>query len=151
MHIGHRHATVHGFAHVINREQSHLHSGERLHLHTGLSDGFDGGRALHAVRGFINGKFDGYARGGEGVAQRNQVTGFLRSLNACDARNAQHVAFLGVAALNQSQRGGQHGNAPRGYTDAFGVGFVGYVHHVGLTLCIKVCECGHAAIYNGLT
>jgi hypothetical protein len=31
------------------------------------------------------------------------------------------------------------------------VGFVGHVHHVGLALCVKVCECGHAEIYNGLT
>ena len=25
VHIGHRHATVHGFAHVVNREQGYLH------------------------------------------------------------------------------------------------------------------------------
>ena len=47
--IGHCHAAVHGFAHVINGEQGHLHSGERFHLHAGLSNGFNGGRAVHAV------------------------------------------------------------------------------------------------------
>ena len=49
VHIGHRHPTVHGFAHVVDREQGHLHSGERLHLHAGLTHGFHGGGALHAV------------------------------------------------------------------------------------------------------
>jgi hypothetical protein len=28
MHIGHRHATVHGFAHIVNSQQGHLHGGE---------------------------------------------------------------------------------------------------------------------------
>ncbi len=32
VHIGHRHATVHGFAHVINREEGYLHGGEGFHL-----------------------------------------------------------------------------------------------------------------------
>ena len=151
MHIGHRHATVYGFAHVIDREQRHLDGGERFHLHTSLTYGFNGGCALHAVRGFVDGKLHRHAGEREWVAQGNQVAGFLGGLNACNACNAQHIAFLGGAALNQGQGGGQHDDATRGHAHALGVGFVGHVHHVGLALRVKVCECGHAEIYNGLT
>ena len=53
MNIGHRHATVHSFAHVINREQGYLHGGEGFHFHTRLAYRLHSGRALNAVRGFI--------------------------------------------------------------------------------------------------
>jgi len=32
MHIGHRHASVHSFAHVVNRQQGHLHANEIMDL-----------------------------------------------------------------------------------------------------------------------
>lgn len=41
VHIGHRHAAVYGFAHVINREQGDLHGGEGFHLDASLTDGFN--------------------------------------------------------------------------------------------------------------
>jgi hypothetical protein len=103
------------------------------------------------VSGFINDKFDRHAGDGQRVAQGNQVAGFFGSLNARNARNAQHVAFLGVATLDQGQRRWQHDDAPRGDAYAFGVGFVSHIHHVGEALCVKVCECGHAFVCKGLT
>ena len=36
------HAPVHGFAHVIDGEQRHLHGGQSFHLHTGLAHGLGG-------------------------------------------------------------------------------------------------------------
>ena len=106
---------------------------------------------MHAVRGFVNRKFDGHPCQREGVAEWNQVAGFLGRLNARNACNSQHVALLGGAALNQRQRGRQHDDAAGGDAHATGVRFVRHVHHVGLALRVKVCECGHAEIYNGLT
>ena len=43
------HAAVHGFAHVIDREQGHLHGGQGFHLDTRLADGFGRGGANHAA------------------------------------------------------------------------------------------------------
>ena len=85
------------------------------------------------------------------MAQGDEVARFLRRLNAGDAGNTQDVALLSGAALNQSQGRRQHHNAPRGYTDASGVGFVGHIDHVGLAMRIKVGECGHTEIRNELT
>ncbi len=45
------HAPVHGFAHVVDGEQRHLHGGQGFHLHTGLTHGFGRGFADHG--GFI--------------------------------------------------------------------------------------------------
>ena len=41
----HHHASIHGFAHVVDGEQGHLHSGERFHFHAGGANGFYGGGA----------------------------------------------------------------------------------------------------------
>ena len=41
----HHHAPVHGFAHVVDGEQGHLHSGEGFHLHASGADGFNRGGA----------------------------------------------------------------------------------------------------------
>ena len=48
-HVGDGHAAVHGFAHVINREQGDLHGGEGFHLDAGLTHRFYSRCALHAV------------------------------------------------------------------------------------------------------
>jgi hypothetical protein len=39
-HIGHGHATVDGFAHVVDRKQGDLHGGQGFHFYAGLADGF---------------------------------------------------------------------------------------------------------------
>ncbi len=52
MHIGHRHATVHRFAHVIDGQQGHLHRGEGFHLYAGLTHRFDSGGAFQ--KSFLN-------------------------------------------------------------------------------------------------
>ena len=44
-HIGHGHATVYGFAHVVDGEQGDLHGGQGFHFYAGLADGFYRGGA----------------------------------------------------------------------------------------------------------
>ncbi len=54
VHIGHRHASVYGLAHVVDGEQSHLHGGEGFHFHARLAHCFYCRRALHRMAGFID-------------------------------------------------------------------------------------------------
>ena len=79
------------------------------------------------------------------MAQWNQLAGFLGRLNAGDARNAQHVALLGGAGLDDRQRGGQHLDAAGGDRYPAGRGLAANVDHVGLALCIEVCQRTHGA------
>lgn len=46
-------AALNATAHVVNRQQRHLHGGECFHLHACLPHGFNRGGALHAVGGFV--------------------------------------------------------------------------------------------------
>ena len=77
------------------------------------------------------------------MAQRNQVTGLLGRHDAGDARDAQHVALLGRAALDDGQGFGLHGDAALGDRDAVGCGLGADIDHVGLALGIEVGEGRH--------
>jgi len=46
--IGDGHAAVHGFAHVVDGEQGHLHSGQGFHLHARGARALRGGVAQDA-------------------------------------------------------------------------------------------------------
>jgi hypothetical protein len=48
LHIGDGHAPVHGFAHVVNGEQGHLHGREGFHFNACLAVHLGGGGAHHA-------------------------------------------------------------------------------------------------------
>ena len=102
-HVGHDHAAVDGLAHVVDRQQADLHGRQRFHFHARLAGGVDLGAAVHAVGRFIDFKVDGDARDGERVAQGDQVAGALGAHDGGDARDAQHVALLGIAGNNQGQ------------------------------------------------
>ncbi len=134
----HGHATVHRFAHVINREQGDLHGGEGLHLDAGLADGFCRRGADHRVVGGQHLKLNRHTGQADRVAQRDQVAGFFGTLDASDAGDAQHVAFFGGARLDQCQRGGQHLNAASRHRNAARAGFAAHVHHVGLALGVEM-------------
>jgi hypothetical protein len=58
LHIGDRHAAVHGFAHVVNGQKGDLHGGQGFHLDAGGADGFGGGAAQDAVVGFAAAELD---------------------------------------------------------------------------------------------
>ena len=79
-------------------------------------------------------KFDSNAGQCQGVAQRDQVAGFLGGHDAGDAGDAQHIAFLGGARFDQREGFGLHFDAAGGHGDAVGGGFGADVHHVGLAL-----------------
>ena len=74
------------------------------------------------------------------MAQGDEVAGFFGALYAGYAGNAQHVAFFGVAALNERQGGGFHADLAFGHGHAVGAGFGGHVDHVGLALGVEVGE-----------
>ena len=85
-------------------------------------------------------KIDSNARQCQGVAQRDQVAGFLGGHDAGDAGDAQHVAFLGGARFDQRQGFRLHFDAAGGHGDAVRGGFGADVHHVGLALGVEVGE-----------
>ncbi len=91
------HAAVHGFAHVINREQSDLHGGQGFHLDARLADGFGGGGADHGRLGAQDLKLNRHTGQANWMTQRDQLAGFLGAHDAGNAGNAQHIAFFGGA------------------------------------------------------
>ena len=92
-------------------------------------------------------KFHRHPRQRDRVTQGNEVAGFLGGLDAGDAGDAEHVAFLGGALLDQRQRGGQHGDAAFGNRHSVGARFRRHVDHVGLALRVEV---GQGAVWGGL-
>jgi hypothetical protein len=143
------HAAVGGFAHVVNGQQGHLHGREGFHLDTGLAHGFGGGRAHHLAAVGQHFKLDRHAGQRDWVAQRNEVAGLLGPHDACQASNAQHIALLGSARLDQRQCGRLHADAAHGHGGAVGAGLGAHVDHVGLPLGVEVGQgrgdCTHKA------
>ena len=77
------------------------------------------------------------------MAQRNQLAGFLGPLYAGNAGNAQHIALFGVALGDQFQGGRKHLDAAACHCNPVGIGFCGYVHHMGLSVGVEVGEVAH--------
>jgi len=136
LHIGDDHAPVHGFAHVVDGEQRHLHGSEGFHFDPCLAVHFGRGCADHA--GVLDVEFNGHPGQADGVAQGNQVAGFFSALDACNSGNAQHIALFGRAGGDQCQGAGQHADPAPGHGHTPGVGFVSHIDHVGLAFCIKM-------------
>lgn len=147
------HATVNGFAHVVDGEQGDLHSGQGFHLYTGRADRFNGGCAFDAgslgVAALMGLKLNGYMGQCQRVAQGNQVAGFFCGHDARQARHTQHITFFGCARLNDGQRCGQHLDATTGHPFAVRGGFGGNVNHVRLALVIKMGEGAHGSVNSG--
>ena len=72
------------------------------------------------------------------MTQGDQLTGLLGGHDAGDAGDPQHVAFFCAAAFDDGQGGWQHFDAPARNADALRVRLVRHVHHVGLTLGVKM-------------
>jgi len=76
------------------------------------------------------------------MAQRDQIAGFLRGLNAGNASDGKHVT-LGVAAADDHLQGfGQHAHQRLGRRLTECHGFFGDVDHVGATLGIEMSQHG---------
>ena len=74
------------------------------------------------------------------MAQRNQVGRAFGALDRRDARDAEHVAFPGLAVADQRERGRQHPDrAPRD-RDAPGFLLVADVDHMGVAGGIEMGE-----------
>ena len=121
-HVVDGHAAVHGLAHVVDGEQGHLDGGEGFHLYAGGADGFHGCGTKYACSVRLtyadSFEFNSDADQRQGVAQRDEVAGFLGGHDAGDAGDAQHVAFFGGAGFDEGKGGGQHFDAAAGDGDA---------------------------------
>ena len=141
-HTGNGHSPVNSFAHVINRQQCDLYCGQRFHLDSGGSNRFCRSSACHMGRlggGSVYGdELHGYPSQGNGVAQGDQVAGLLGTLDARDAGNAQHVAFLGSSSRDERQRRRQHLDTAAGSRDAVGWRLGCDIDHMGLALGVKM-------------
>ena len=138
LHIADDHTAVHRFAHVINRQQRHLHGGQGFHLDAGLTHGF-GGAGADDLRAFGKDlEFDRHPGQRDRVAQRDQVAGALGAHDAGQSGNAEHITLFGGARLHQRQGGGQHADAATGHRHAVGAGLGADIDHVGLALGVEV-------------
>ena len=135
-HVVDGHAAVHGLAHVVDGEQGHLDGGEGFHLYAGGADGFHGCGTKYACSVRLtyadSFEFNSDADQRQGVAQWDEVAGFLGrhdAGDAGDAGDALQIAFFGGAGFDEGQGGGQHfdaaagdGDAVRGNHSAMGLG-----------------------------
>ena len=112
LHIINRHATVGGFAHVVDCQECDLHGGERLHFHTGLITGFGGGPAMDAVTGFLRFELDLNMGDGNRVAQRDQFRCLFCRHDPGDAGDTQDIAFFMFPSQDQFQRCRLHADGP---------------------------------------
>jgi hypothetical protein len=145
--VRHRHAAVHRLAHVVDGQQRDLDGGQGFHFDAGRADGLHRGAAddvggvcgvgLHGL------EFDGHPCECERVAQGDQVAGFLGGLDAGDAGDAEHIAFLGGARFNDGQRRGMHVDAATGDGGTVRAGLGRDIDHVGLALCVKMGQGVH--------
>jgi hypothetical protein len=73
-HIGHHHPAVGRLAHVINRQQAHLHGRQRFHFDAGLAVGFYLCPAMHAIVGLVDLEIDRHPRQRQRMAQRQRLS-----------------------------------------------------------------------------
>ena len=98
-----RHGFLDRLHHVIDRQAGDRHGGQRLHLDPGLAAGLDGGLDDHPRQGRIGRQVKRHLGHRQGVAQRDQIGGFLGRHDARQPRHAQHIALLGAALGDQRQ------------------------------------------------
>ncbi len=79
------------------------------------------------------------------MTQWDQITGFLCTLNACNPRNAQYIAFFSRSSFYQRKGRWQHGDAALGNSDAVGGGFGGHIDHVGLAMGVEMGQARNVA------
>ena len=90
-HIANLHLFVHGFAHVVDREQSYGHTDQRLHFNSGLSDCLRNARRFCAMSRSNDVYFHLAER--QGVTEGNQLRCLLCSLNTGKARGGEHISL----------------------------------------------------------
>src|SRR5579859_2955254 len=81
------------------------------------------------------------------MTERNQLVRPLRRHDAGDTRDAEHIALLRVAGLDQLQRRLAHDDAAFGDRGPFSGGLLGHVDHAGFAAGIDM---GEGAAFEGL-
>ena len=106
------HRAVHGFRHVIDRQQRDRDGGQRLHLDAGLAvcRGQRGGGDAAIVEREV----ERHAGEGQRVAERDKVGGLLRRHDPGDARDGEHVTLLRRTIADRGERVGGDGDAAGG-------------------------------------
>ena len=138
--IGHHHAAVDGFTHIVNRQQTDLYSGERFHLDTSFPMSLDLRVTHDAGIGFIHSELNRYTGEGERVAKGNQVAGALCRHDRCDAGNAEYVAFFSGTVHYHAEGGRFHADNParNRYPMRFSLG--ADIDHMRLSALIEVSQ-----------
>ncbi len=80
------------------------------------------------------------------MAERDQLVRLLRRHDAGDARRAEHVALLGVAAQDEVERRRRHHDAALRHRDAIGHRLVRHVDHPRLAAAAEMGELLRAAM-----
>ncbi len=139
-HLTNHHASVDGLDHVVDGEQAHLNGRQGLHLHTGLARHANGCGAANRGGLFHVLKSHRDPGNGQGVTQRDEITGLLGGLYGGDSRDAKHVALVSQTRLNLSERLRSHLDDPSSNCFSSGVRLEGDIHHVGLACRIEMIQ-----------
>ncbi len=134
------HPPIDCLAHVVNREQSDTYGGQRFHFHAGATMALDSGTQFNRCTGQVRRELDRNPGDLERVRKRYQVGRMLGSLNRCNPRDSEDIAFFGTSGKNHLQRFGLHFDASSGGRNAVRFVFCTNVDHVGLTLTVEVCQ-----------
>ena len=126
------HGFIDGLAHVVDGKRGHTDGGEGFHFHAGLCGSL--GQRRDADTGRLDGKINTHFAESDLVAERNQLGGEFRGLEASDSGDAQHLAFLHLPGLQKPQRLRLKADASLGDRLASLDGLVGNIHHLGAAL-----------------
>ncbi len=137
------HPAIDRFTHIVNGEKSGGDGGQRFHFNAGAAARFGLHYAHHGRLFFVEREFNADAGKRERVRERNQVGCALGALDGGNARNAQHIAFLGGARGYHLKGCALHSDAAARARDSMGFIFGADIDHLGLAACIEVRECLH--------
>ena len=139
-HAAHLHGGIQGLGHVVDGQQTHLHSGEGLHFHTRPGMGVD--RGLHPQGRLVGHGADLHLHpvDGQGVTEGDQLPGAFGGLDGGNAGHGQHVPLGHLSRGNPLQHLGSHTNPPLRQGLAVGGWALHHGDHVGLPLGIEMGE-----------
>ena len=134
------HAAVNGLAHVVDGEQADTGCRKCFHFNAGATEALGNRQAMNGMLFGINLEFDRNPGQGDRVAQRDQISGALGTLNRGDTSDTEHITFLCRAALNQCQRFRPHKNTAGRSGLSAGFGFFTDIDHMGLAFGVKMSK-----------
>jgi hypothetical protein len=131
------HGAIDRFAHVVDGKGRDADGGKGFHLDA--SSAYDAGHGFNAQElGRLEGKIDGNACQGEGMAERDEVAGFLGAHYSCQPGDLEHVALGQSPVANKLAGGSSHAHPATGRCLTFGFGFASDIDHAAGTMFVKV-------------